>query len=127
MDELEKALSGVGSQGDSGVATRLFGTLLTWLADHDSDVFFVGTCNDISKLPPEFSRAERFDAVYFIDLPTSAEKDLIWQLYRARSVFPPAKSVPTTPTGPAPRSSRAAGWPPCSMYLCLKRPNTSSR
>jgi SpoVK/Ycf46/Vps4 family AAA+-type ATPase len=75
VDELEKALSGVGSQGDNGVSTRLFGTLLTWLSDHDSDVFFVGTCNDISKLPPEFSRAERFDAVYFIDLPTGKEKD----------------------------------------------------
>src|SRR6516225_9053159 len=82
VDEIEKALSGVGSQGDSGVSTRLFGTLLTWLADHESDVFFVGTCNDISKLPPEFSRAERFDAVYFIDLPQTAEKDLIWDLYR---------------------------------------------
>jgi hypothetical protein len=28
VDELEKALAGVGSQGDSGVSTRLFGTLL---------------------------------------------------------------------------------------------------
>ena len=62
-DELEKALSGVGSNGDSGVSTRLFGTLLTWLSDRESDVFFVGTSNDISKLPPEFSRAERFDGV----------------------------------------------------------------
>jgi hypothetical protein len=32
VDELEKGLSGVGGQGDSGVSTRLFGTLLTWLA-----------------------------------------------------------------------------------------------
>jgi hypothetical protein len=81
-DELEKALSGVGGQGDSGVSTRLFGTLLSWLSDHESDVMFVGTCNDISKMPPEFSRAERFDAVYFLDLPSRAEKDLIWQQYR---------------------------------------------
>jgi hypothetical protein len=88
VDELEKALSGVGSQGDSGVATRLFGTLLTYLSDHESDVFFIGTCNDISKLPPEFSRAERFDAVYFIDLPSSAEKDLIWQQYRQQFSIP---------------------------------------
>ena len=42
VDEFEKALSGVGGTGDSGVATRLFGTLLTWLSDHTSDVFFVG-------------------------------------------------------------------------------------
>jgi hypothetical protein len=82
VDELEKALSGVGGSGDSGVSTRMFGTLLTWLSDHSSDVFFIGTCNDISRLPPEFSRAERFDAIYFIDLPTIQEKESIWQLYR---------------------------------------------
>jgi SpoVK/Ycf46/Vps4 family AAA+-type ATPase len=35
-DELEKALSGVGSQGDSGVSTRLFGNLLTWLSSSPS-------------------------------------------------------------------------------------------
>lgn len=82
VDEIEKALSGVGGNGDSGVSTRMFGTLLTWLSDHQSDVFFIGTCNDISKLPPEFSRAERFDGVFFLDLPTTAEKDLIWAQYR---------------------------------------------
>src|SRR5205823_12507937 len=81
-DEIEKALGGVGSQADSGVSTRLFGTLLTYLSDHESDVFFVATSNDIARLPPEFSRAERRDAVLFIDLPTSGEKDRIWHMYR---------------------------------------------
>ena len=80
-DELEKALSGVGGNGDSGVSTRLFGTLLTWLAEHESDVFFVGTANDISKLPPEFTRAERLDAVFFLDFPGVQEKRTIWQHY----------------------------------------------
>ena len=55
IDEVEKALSGVSSSGDSGVSARLFGTFLTWLNDHESDVFTICTCNDISKLPPEFS------------------------------------------------------------------------
>lgn len=82
LDEVEKALSGVGGNGDSGVSSRLFGTLLSWLSDHTSDVFFVCTSNDISKLPPEFARAERFDGVFFLDLPTAQEKDAIWQLYR---------------------------------------------
>ena len=82
VDELEKGLSGVGGSGDSGVSTRLFGTLLTWLSDHSSDVFFVGTANDISRLPPEFTRAERLDALFFVDLPGSAERRLIWDMYR---------------------------------------------
>eukprot|EP00913_Durusdinium_trenchii_P010894 g10223.t1 len=82
-DEIEKALSGVASSGqtDSGVSSRLFGNLLSWLNDHSSDVFFVGTCNDISKLPPEFARAERFDAVFFIDFPSARHRESIWRIY----------------------------------------------
>ena len=94
VDELEKALSGVGSQGDSGVSTRLFGNLLTWLSDHESDVFFVGTSNDISKLPPEFTRAERFDGVFFLDLPNVSERDSIWSLYRSQFGIPESQSRP---------------------------------
>lgn len=82
-DEIEKALSGVGSSGqtDSGVSARLFGSLLTWLNDHTSDVFFVATCNDNSKLPPEFARAERFDGIFFVDLPTREQRETIWDIY----------------------------------------------
>ena len=79
-DELEKALPSSSGQGDSGVGSRLLGSLLTWLGDHTSDVFFIGTCNDMSRLPPEFTRAERFDGVFFLDLPTRREKDAIWSL-----------------------------------------------
>ena len=82
-DEIEKALAGATSSGqtDSGVTARVFGSLLTWLNDHESDVFFVGTCNDASKLPPEFARAERFDGVFFVDLPGREQKDAIWGIY----------------------------------------------
>lgn len=82
--EIEKAFAGLGAEGDSGVATRLFGTILTWLSDREdkgSQVFFLATANDASRLPPEFSRAERFDGVFFIDLPRSEERSLIWRMY----------------------------------------------
>lgn len=36
LDEVEKALSGISGQGDSGVSARLFGTFLSWLNDHTS-------------------------------------------------------------------------------------------
>jgi hypothetical protein len=81
LDEVEKALSGANGNGDSGVSARLFGTFLTWLNDHDSDVFVVATCNNISSLPPEFARAERFDGVFFLDLPGEHQKQAIWNLY----------------------------------------------
>ncbi|MFL5329191.1 MAG: AAA family ATPase [Gemmataceae bacterium] len=93
-DEVEKALAGVGSNGDSGVSTRMFGTLLTWLADHESDVFFACSANDISKLPPEFARAERFDAVFFLDLPTGKDKEAIWSMYRSAYAVPKSQAQP---------------------------------
>jgi len=84
LDECEKALAGASGQSDSGVSARLFGSLLTYLSDHTSDVFVVMTANDISKLPPELSRAERFDGVYFIDIPSLAEKEKIWPIHLGR-------------------------------------------
>ncbi len=86
VDEIDKALAGVQSSGqtDSGVGARLFGHLLTWLNDHSSDVFVMATCNDISRLPPEFTRAERFDGVFFVDLPDRRQRDAIWKIALAR-------------------------------------------
>ena len=81
IDEVEKAFAGVSGQSDNGVSSRMFGTFLTWLNDHETDVYVVCTANDVSRLPPEFARAERFDAVAFVDLPSRAEKDLIWSMY----------------------------------------------
>ena len=79
IDEIEKCLSTGGNDG--GVSARLFGTLLSWLNDHTSDSFVVCTANDISKLPPELTRAERFDGIFFVDLPDHAAKQRIWSIY----------------------------------------------
>jgi SpoVK/Ycf46/Vps4 family AAA+-type ATPase len=94
VDEVEKALAGVGGNGDSGVASRLFGTLLSWMSDRESDVFLVCTSNDISRLPPEFTRAERCDACFFLDLPNSQEKDRIWSIYRQQYSIPQDQARP---------------------------------
>lgn len=83
IDEIEKAFAGVGSSGqsDSGVSARMFGSFLSWLNDHTSDVFVVATSNDVTKLPPEFGRSERFDGIFFLDLPGREQKDQIWDQY----------------------------------------------
>lgn len=83
VDEIEKALGGIAGSGqnDSGVAARMFGTLLSWMNDHTSDVYLIATCNDISRMPPELSRAERFDGIVFLDLPQRTQKDQIWAHY----------------------------------------------
>ncbi|TWT51382.1 ATP-dependent zinc metalloprotease FtsH 4 [Rubripirellula amarantea] len=95
IDEVEKAFSGAGSGGnDSGVSSRMFGTFLSWLNDHTSDVFVVCTANDVRRLPPEFSRAERFDGVFFVDLPGREQKDAIWTLYLDRFGLDPSDPKP---------------------------------
>ena len=83
IDELEKALSGAAGSGqnDSGVSSRMLGTLLSWMNDHSSNVYLIATCNDISRMPPELSRAERFDGIVFLDLPLREQKDRIWEQY----------------------------------------------
>jgi len=75
LDELEKAFGGVGGpSGDSGVLQRQFGYLLNWMQEHRSPVFLVATANDIRRLPPEILRKGRFDEIFFVDLPTAAER-----------------------------------------------------
>jgi SpoVK/Ycf46/Vps4 family AAA+-type ATPase len=96
IDEVEKALSGVSSSGqtDSGVSARMFATFLGWLNDHESDAFVVCTSNDISRLPPEFARSERFDGTFFLDLPGAAQKEAIWRMYLARYALDPEQRRP---------------------------------
>ena len=130
VDEVEKALAGVAVQRPDrlGVSARLFGTLLTWLNDHESDVFVVCTANDVSKLPPEFSRAERFDAIFFLDLPGPREKERdLADVPRAVRARPRPAAARATATGPAPRSRPAAGWRPCSTSRWSRRRRTSCR
>ena len=67
---------------------------MTWLNDHESEVYVIATCNDISKLPPEFSRAERFDGIFFLDLPGTAEKRVIWNLYLDQFEFDQDQPLP---------------------------------
>ncbi|MEE8238430.1 MAG: AAA family ATPase, partial [Gammaproteobacteria bacterium] len=76
VDELEKGLAT--GQGDSGTSGRVLGTLLTWMAERDSDVLLVATANNISELPPELVRKGRFDEIFFVDLPSpTARGDIL--------------------------------------------------
>ena len=74
IDEIEKGFAGIGSAGDSGTATRVFGTFLTWMQEKKSPVFVIATANSIRELPPEFLRKGRFDEIFFVDLPTRSER-----------------------------------------------------
>ncbi len=84
IDELEKGLAGVGGSGDSGVATRVFGTLLTWMEEKTHPVFVVATANDISMLPPELLRKGRLDEIFFVDLPSARNRAEILSIHLTR-------------------------------------------
>ncbi|MBW2667244.1 MAG: AAA family ATPase [Deltaproteobacteria bacterium] len=71
IDEIEKGFAGSGSDPSS---SRVFGSFLTWLSEKQSPVFVVATANDVHGLPPELLRRGRFDELFFVDLPTSAER-----------------------------------------------------
>jgi len=84
IDEAERALAGHGSQGDSGVSTRLMGSLLTWLSDRRNDCFVIMTANEIQGLPPPLTRAERLDSIWFVDYPDRRTRESIWRIYLAQ-------------------------------------------
>jgi AAA+ superfamily predicted ATPase len=86
VDEIEKAIAGVHSSGfsDGGVTARVFGALLTWLQEKTAPVFVVATANRIEALPPELLRKGRFDEIFFVDLPSAAEREEIFRIHLAR-------------------------------------------
>jgi SpoVK/Ycf46/Vps4 family AAA+-type ATPase len=81
VDEIEKGFSGLKSGGDSGTSARVFGTFLTWMQEKTDPVFVIATANDISSLPPELLRKGRFDEIFFVDLPTTKEREKIFKLH----------------------------------------------
>ena len=81
VDEIEKSLSGMNSNGDSGTSSRIFGTFLTWMQEKTAPVFVIATANNISGLPAELLRKGRFDEIFFVDLPTKTERKEIFKLH----------------------------------------------
>lgn len=76
IDEIEKAFSGssqASSSSDGGVGRRMFGKFLTWMQEKTAACFVFATSNDISVLPPELFRSERFDRKFFTFMPCAAD------------------------------------------------------
>ena len=70
------------SHTDSGVSAGQFGLLLSQMADHPGESVFIFAANDITKLSPDFTRAERRDAIFLFCIhPYAAEKQAIWKIH----------------------------------------------
>ena len=89
IDEIEKGLSSAANSLDGGVSRRVFGSLLTWMAERDSKVFLVATANDIAAMPPELMRKGRFDEIFFVDLPDADTRKLILSIHLERRKLDP--------------------------------------
>lgn len=79
IDEIEKGLAGAGAGGrnDSGVSSRMFASILTWMQEKKSAVYVIATANNITSLPPELLRKGRFDEIFFVGLPNLKEREEI--------------------------------------------------
>jgi hypothetical protein len=116
IDEIEKALAGATSksQGDSGVSADQLRTLLTWRQDSTAPVFVVGTCNDADAITKvsggALTREDRFDGLVFIDLPSRAEKDAIWRIWREHYRIAPAQEQPDD-----------TDWTPAEIKACCRK------
>jgi hypothetical protein len=87
VDELEKAFSGIqsSSKSDAGTTDRVAREFLMFLQNRPEGVYVIATANDLSKLEqnPEYLRAERWDALFFVDEPTLAERHQLLDLYKS--------------------------------------------
>lgn len=86
VDELEKGFAGSRTNGssDSGVMANLSGTWLTWMQETTAPVLVMATANGVRDLPPEMLRAGRWDGLFFVDLPTRAERREILAIMNIR-------------------------------------------
>jgi len=93
IDEIEKALSGMGSSNmsDGGTTARVVGTLLSWMQDKTAQAFIIATANDVSQLPPELLRKGRFDEIFFCALPETEEREKIFEIHLSKRKYDPSK------------------------------------
>lgn len=81
VDEVDKAFSNVGSGGDSGTSSRVFGHFLTWMQERKKPVFVLVTANNLTGLPPEFTRKGRFDEIWSVLLPKKVSRKEIFDIH----------------------------------------------
>ena len=93
IDELEKVFAGSGpdsASADAGVSSRLLASFLSWMQERKSPVFVAATCNNVTVLPPELIRKGRFDELFFVDLPSAAERKQVFAIQLTRRKRNPA-------------------------------------
>ena len=84
FDEFDKLFGANSTTGEDISSRHILGTLLTWLQDKRSPVFVIATLNRLDALPPELTRAGRFDEIFYVGFPNAFERKQIISLHAAR-------------------------------------------
>ena len=83
FDEFDKFFEAEG-QGEAAKTREVLGVLLTWLQEKRSPVFVLATLNRLDALPPELTRAGRFDKIFYVGFPRAIERKAIFELHGGR-------------------------------------------
>jgi hypothetical protein len=86
VDEIEKFMGTSGQENDGGVTRKASAKFLDWLServlrtdDEEDFGYVIGTMNTTNGLEPEFFR--RFNATFFVDLPTADVREQILRIH----------------------------------------------
>ena len=74
VDEIDKAFDSNSGGGDSGVGKRVLGSILTFMQDNETPLFWVLTMNETQGLPPELLRKGRLDEIFSVSVPNLDER-----------------------------------------------------
>jgi ATP-dependent 26S proteasome regulatory subunit len=83
FDEFDKFFEAEG-QGEASKTREVLGVLLTWLQEKKTPVFVLATLNRLDALPPELTRAGRFDKIFYVGFPQAIERKAIFELHGGR-------------------------------------------
>lgn len=86
IDEFGRDLSGGSSSShvDGGTTDRVHGEFLTGLQELPEDTFLMCAANQLDALRPEMLRADRFDKIFFVGLPSYEERKAIFKIHLSK-------------------------------------------
>lgn len=86
IDEFGRDLSGGSSSShvDGGTTDRVHGEFLTGLQELPEETFLMCAANQLEALRPEMLRADRFDKIFFVGLPSYEERKTIFKIHLSK-------------------------------------------
>ena len=107
IDEYQRFMPTGNNESEGRTSQSVAGGMLTWQNDQNS-VLVLAAANDVSAIPPEFTRSGRFDTTYFVGFPSRESKDAAWEMYISRHELDEQK---------LPKDDY---WTPADIEVCCK-------